>query len=219
MIDQPAQAFTDLVLGLVATGLAIVLQRRPGVGRHWRATMWWTAAAALAGAAHHAWLAGSAEWSGTSWSVISGMVVVAVSYLLAATVEEVLGPGHARAFWLLRSAGLLAYAGLALAGRAGIGSILLCEGVTMICILALWGVAAFRRLPLARPVIAALAVSGLAGAARAMPDGAASVVGLDPTSVYHLLQIPGLVMLAGALLQRPVVTGRARPLATRRAAG
>ena len=202
MLCEPAPALTDLALGLVALGLAAALQSRPGVHRHWRSTFWWTATAALAGAAHHGAVTCSDTWKGPSWAVISGMVVLAVSYLLAATVEEVLGPGRGGVFWLLRSAGLVAYAGLAVTGRAGIGAILLCEGLTMVAILALWGYAAHRRLPLAWPVITALVASGLAAVARALPPAATELVGLDPTSLYHLAQIPGLVLLARAVLVR-----------------
>ena len=86
---------------------------RPGAGRHrprgappghagrpryWRLTFWW-AGAALAGAVHHGVVTYSDTWSGPSWAVISMMVVVAVSYLLAASVVEVLGPGRGRVFW------------------------------------------------------------------------------------------------------------------------
>ena len=206
MLCEPAPSLTDLALGLVALGLAMTLQSRPGVHRYWRLTFWWTAAAALAGAVHHGFVTCSDTWSGPSWAVISGMVVLAVSYLLAATVEEVLGPGRGGVFWLLRSGGLVAYAVLALTGRAGIGAILLCEGLTMIAILALWGYAAHRGNPLAWPVITALAVSGLAAVARALPSGTTELVGLDPTSLYHLAQIPGLVLLAWAVLAHAPTT-------------
>jgi len=155
---------------------------------------------------HHGVVTCSDTWAGPSWAVISGMVVLAVSYLLAATVEEVLGPGRGGVFWLLRSGGLVAYAVLALTGRAGIGAILLCEGLTMIAILALWGYAAHRGNPLAWPVITALAVSGLAAVARALPSGTTELVGLDPTSLYHLAQIPGLVLLAWAVLAHAPTT-------------
>jgi hypothetical protein len=131
------------------------------------------------------------------------MVVVAVSYLLAATVHEVLGPGRGRVFWVLRSAGLAAYATLALTGHAGIGAILLSEGVTMVAVLALWGLAAARRHPLAGPVILALAASGAAAAAKAAPPDVTGMVGLDPTSLYHLAQIPaGMALLWAAFAVR-----------------
>jgi hypothetical protein len=200
MLCEPAASLTDLALGLVTLALALVLQRTPGIHRYWRATFWWSGSAALAGAVHHGAVTCSERWAGPSWALISGMVVIAVSYLLAATVIEVLGPGKGRVFWVLRSAGLIAYAVLALTGRAGIGAILLCEGLTMIAILALWGYAARRGLPLARPVIIALAASGVAAATRALPNDLTGEVGLDPTSLYHLAQIPGLVFLAWALV-------------------
>jgi hypothetical protein len=62
-----------------------------------------------------------------SWTIISVIVVVAVSYVLAATVADVLGPGRARAFWILRSFGLSAYLVVAVTGHAGVGAILACE--------------------------------------------------------------------------------------------
>jgi hypothetical protein len=200
VLCEPAPSLTDLALGLVALGLALSLRGHPEIHRHWHSTFWWTAAAALAGALHHGFVTCSETWRGPSWALISGMVVLAVSYLLAATVEEVLGPGRGGVFWVLRSAGLVAYAVLALSGRAGIGSILLCEGLTMIAILALWGYAARLGLPLAWPVIGALVASGAAALVRALPAEATERIGLDPTSLYHLAQIPGLVLLAWALL-------------------
>ena len=199
MLSQPASSLTDLGLGLVVVALAIRLRRHPGVHRHWRHTFWWAGAAALAGAVHHGVVTFSERWSGPSWALISTMVVVAVSYLLAATVHEVLGPGRGRVFWVLRSVSLVAYAALAVTGRAGIEAILLCEGVTMICVLALWGWAARAGNPLARPVILALAASGAAAGARAAPADVTSLIGLDPTSLYHLAQIPGMVLLFAAL--------------------
>jgi hypothetical protein len=114
----------------------------------------------------------------------------------------VLGPGRGRVFWVLRSASLVAYAIVALSGNAGVGAILLCEGVTMIAILALWFRAAAQGMPLARQVCVALLASGAAAAFRAMPEEWTEVVGLDPISLYHLAQIPGLVLLARALLRR-----------------
>lgn len=199
MLSQPASSLTDLALGLVTLWLAVRLQGMPGVHRFWKLTFWWAAAAALAGAVHHGVVTYSDRWSGPSWAIISTMVVVTVSYLLAASVEEVLGPGHARAFWVLRSVGLVAYIALAVSGRAGVGAILACEGLTMLCVLALWGKAAHDRNPLAGPVILAILASGAAAGIRAASGGFAGDVGLDPTSLYHLAQIPGMVLLYAAV--------------------
>jgi hypothetical protein len=134
-----------------------------------------------------------------SWTLISVLVVVAVSYLLAATVAEVLGPGRRRAFWLLRSIGLLAYLVMAATGHAGIATILACEGLTMLSVLALWGWAAARGHPLARPVMVAIVASGAAAGLKALSPSLFSPVGLDPTSAYHLAQIAGMALLYVAL--------------------
>jgi hypothetical protein len=206
-LSEPASSLTDLALGVVVIALAVRLQATPGVHRYWRLTFWWVGAAALAGAVHHGVVTYSDTWAGPSWAVISMMVVVAVSYLLAATVEEVLGPGRGRVFWVLRSLGLVAYAGLAIAGYAGVGAILACEGITMIAILGLWGRALKERHPLAIPVLVAIVASGAAAAVRPLPDSATDLTGLDPTSLYHLAQIPGMVLLylaaAGAPQRQP----------------
>jgi hypothetical protein len=180
VLAEPAESLTDLALGAVT--IAFALRAAPS---HWRSAFWWFGLAALAGAIHHGFVVRSEEAAEVSWTVISIMVVVAVSYLLAGTVAEVLGPGRRRAFWLLRSVGIVAYVALAIAGHAGIATILACEGLTMICIIALWVMAARHDHPLARPMLAAIAVSGAAAGFKA----------LDATAVYHLAQIPGMALL------------------------
>jgi hypothetical protein len=202
-LSEPALSLTDLALGIVTIALAVLLQRTPGVHRYWRLTFWWVGAAALAGAVHHGVVTYSDTWAGPSWAVISTMVVVGISYLLAASVVEVLGPGRGRVFWVLRSLGLIAYVGLAIAGYAGVNSMLACEGITMIAILALWGRALHDHHPLAVPVIVAILASGAAAGVRALPPDVTELVGLDPTSLYHLAQIPGLVLLAYSLVAAP----------------
>jgi hypothetical protein len=197
---------TDLVLGIVVVVLAIRMRRIQLGHRYWQASFWWAGIAALAGAVHHGVIVRWPRWSDASWAVISAMVVVAISYLLAATVAEVLGPGRSRAFWLLRSVGLIAYAALALTGHAGITAILTCESLTMLCILALWGWAATHRHPLARPVLLGILASGGAGAIQALSRGVTGWIGLDPTSAYHLAQVVGMVLVYRA-------ASRARPLA------
>jgi hypothetical protein len=199
VLVEPAEALTDLVLGLVVVGLALLTRRR-----YWRATFAWAGAAALGGFVHHGVLKRWPEVADVSWAVISVMIVVGVSYLLAATVQEVLGPGHARAFWVLRSAGLLAYVGLAIAGYAGVTALLACESLTFACVIGLWGLALHRRHPLAVPVLVALLATGAAAATRELSPAVTEHVRLDPTSVYHLAQIVGMV-----LLFRAVAGGRA----------
>jgi uncharacterized protein DUF6962 len=198
MLSEPAPALTDLALGVVTLVRAVAM-RPVDVNRYWKRTLWWAAAAALAGAVHHGFVTYSDTWAGPSWAVISGMVVVTISFTLAATVYDVVGPGRRRVFWVLRSLSLGAYAALALTGHYGVGAILACEGVTMVAILALWGVALSRHHPRAPAMVLALGASVVAGCARALPAGVTDVVGLDPTSVYHLAQIPAMVLLFMAL--------------------
>ena len=200
MLVAPSPALTDLLLGLVALGLAIGLRRGYAVHRYWRGAFWWAAFGALGGFVHHGVLARWPAVASVSWVVLSMMVVLAVSYLLAATVEEVLGQGHARTFWLLRAAGLVAYATIALSGHAGVTAILACESLTMAAVLGLWGWAASRHHPLAMPVLLAILASAVAAASRALSPNVTGHVNLDPTSIYHLAQIAGIVLLYRAIV-------------------
>jgi hypothetical protein len=200
VLTQPASSLTDLLLAGVAAWLALGLRRRPGLSPYWWRTFAWTAAAALAGSIHHGYVTRYDRWDGASWAIVTFLVVVAISYLLAASVEEVLGPGHAKAFWILRSASLVAYVAVAVTVGASIGAILLCEGITMLAVLALWWIALRRGHPRARAVAVAIVASMAAAAIRAAPPGLVEPTGLDPTSLYHLAQIPGLVLLALAVV-------------------
>jgi hypothetical protein len=212
MLTEPAPALTDLALGLVAAWCATRARTWP-VGRHWRTTFWWAAAAALAGFLWHGVLADS-SWAGPAWAAISAMVVVTISYALAATVHDVLGAGRRRVFWVLRAGSLGAYAVLALFGHYGVATILACEGVTMVCVLVLWLIALRRGLPGGRLMVLALAANIVAGCTRALPQGATGLVGLDPISLYHVAQIPAVVLLYVAVVDRArrvAVTGRTVP--------
>lgn len=199
MLAEPAQALTDLALGVVAVSLAVQLRRAPSITPHWRRVFWWFGAAALAGFVHHGVIVRSAEAAQVSWAVISSGVVIAVSFLLAATVVEVLGPGRSRAFWLLRSVGVVAYVVLAALGFAGVGTMLACEGLTMLSVLGLWAWAAYRDHPLGRPMLLAIAASIGASAAHLPAADVLQGVGLDPNSTYHLAQIVGIVLLFRAV--------------------
>ena len=208
MLSEPLPSLTDLALGLVAVWCARHTSAA-GVGRYWCRMLWWAAIAALSGAVYHAFIAGSDRWAGPSWAVISAMVVITISYALAATVQDVLGPGRGRVFWVLRMLSLGAYAVLAVFGYYGVATIVACEGVTMASVLALWVLALARGIPGARGMMIALAVNVLAGITRAFPSGLTELLGLDPISVYHLAQIPGVVMLYLALVERVRLTAAA----------
>jgi len=199
MLAQPAQSLTDLVLGIVVLVLAGRLRRMPAVPRYWLAPFWWSGVAAVAGAVHHAVAVRWTRVAEISWATISVLVVIAVSYLLAATVREVLGPGRARIFWLLRSIGLAAYLGAAVSGHAGVTAMLTCESLTMLSVVGLWVHAARHGHPLGRPVLTAVVASGAAALTKVIPPDVTGLAGLDPTSVYHLAQIGGMVLLFRAV--------------------
>lgn len=202
---------TDLVLGLVA--LALVMRATAaGLSRAWRTMLGSAAVAALAGAVHHGLITRWDRWAGPSWAVISAMVVITISYALAASVQDVLGPGRRRVFWVLRTGSLAAYAVLAAFGHYGITTILACEGVTMLSVLVLWVVAFASHRPGAGWMVLALGASIVAGCTRALPERVTGVVGLDPTSLYHLVQIPAIVLLYVALVRRAGSRPRAAQL-------
>ena len=201
MLAQPAASLSDLLLGLVTLALVPVVQRA-GVNVYWRATVWSAGIAALAGAVHHGFVVRSDRWVGSSWALISVIVVVTISFTLAATARDVLEPAQARVLSVLRVASLGLYVVLAAVGHYGITTILACEAVTMATILVLWSAALWRGDPRARGMVIVLAVSMVAGTTRALPSDVTRTVGLDPVSVYHLAQIPAMVLLCLALRSR-----------------
>ena len=205
MLTQPALSLTDLALGLVTLALLPVISR-PGVNRYWRATVWSAAIAALAGAVHHGIVVRSDRWAGPSSALLSVIVVVTISLMLAGTVADLLTPAQARVFAGVRLVSLGTYAALAVAGHHGVTTILACESVTMAAIVILWTIALRRGDRRARSMVIAFAVSAAAGATRALPSHVTGIVGLDPGSFYHLAQIPAIVMLGFALHDRRPLT-------------
>jgi uncharacterized protein DUF6962 len=191
-------SITDLVLGLVTLVLARRLPRGGDASRYWHAAFWWAAATALAGAVQHGFLVGIPKVGAASWAVTSSMVVVVMTFLLAATVVEVLGKQRAVLFWPMRAIGLIAYAVIAATGHPSVTAILWCESLTMACVLGLWTWAWLRGHPTGRPMLVAIAVSIAAGLLRLVP-GASAAVRLDPDSAYHLGQIVGMLLLFSAV--------------------
>jgi hypothetical protein len=81
---------------------------------------------------------------------------------------------------------------------------LMCESLTMLSVLGLWGWAALHDHPLAWPVLVAVLASSGAAGMKAISPGITGLVGLDPTSAYHLAQIVGMVLLYRAISRRAV---------------
>jgi hypothetical protein len=79
--------------------------------------------------------------------------------------------------------------------HAGIAAILACESLTMASVLVLWSWAGLRGHPLAPTMLLAITASGAAAAVKLVSADVLRPVGLDPTSLYHLAQIVGLVLL------------------------
>ena len=90
----------------------------------------------------------------------------------------------------------MAYVLIALTGHAGIQAMLACESLTMASILVLWLWAGYRGHPRARAMLLAIAASGAAAFTKL---AGVDVLALDSTSLYHLAQIPGLVLLFAAV--------------------
>jgi hypothetical protein len=204
-------SLTDLGLGLVTLVLVRRLPRGRDASWYWRAAFATAAVTALIGAAYHGALVGLAHVGTVTWAVMSSMVVVVMSFLLAASVVEVLGRSRSVVFWPLRLLGLLAYAVIAATGHPSIMAIMWCESLTMAGVIGLWLWAWLRGHPRGRPMLVAIAVSIAAGLLRLLP-GAAALLRLDPDSAYHLGQVVGMVLLFRAVAAAP---GRADAAAAR----
>jgi hypothetical protein len=199
VLVEPMASLTDLLLGLVTLHLFRRLPRDTDASRYWRAMFACAAGTALGGAVYHGFLVGIPGVGRVAWAVLSSMVVVVVSFLLAATVVEVLGRARAAVFWPLRLMGLLAYAVVVVSGHAGIAAIMWCESVTMAAVVVLWCWAWSRHRAAAGPMLVAIAASSGAGMLRLVP-GASALVGLDPDAAYHLGQTVGIVLLFRAVV-------------------
>ena len=204
MLLQPLASLTDLALGLVSLVLATRVPRDVEGASYWRAAFAWTAATALIGAAYHGFLTGRPTWGEVTWAVMSTMVVVVMSYLLAATVVQVLGRSRAIVFWPLRLIGFIAYAVIAATGHPSIEAIMWCESLTMACVVGLWVWGWLRGHPSGRAMLIAIGVT-IVGAAFRLVPGASDLLHIDPDSAYHLGQIAGMVLLARAVAQGQVV--------------
>jgi hypothetical protein len=193
---------TDLVLAVVLAGSAVRLWRSPGTHRYWPLTFAAAGASSLVGAVHHLVFAGSRRASDLSWLVVGVLVAVAISYLLAASATELLDRRRALLVIRLRIAGLVAY--LTATAVAGIGRatpLVLCESVTMAAIVGLWLYGWHAGHPAAGRMVAGIAASAASAAVFLLPAGyPVRAVGLDASSVQHLGQIPGLLLIVVAVV-------------------
>jgi hypothetical protein len=206
VLIQPLASLTDLVLGLVSLVLWPRLPRDVEGAKYWRAAFAWAGATALIGAVYHGFLTGRPTIGEVTWAVMSTMVVVVMSYLLAAAVVQVLGPSRAIVFWPLRLVGFVAYGIIAATGHPSIMAIMYCESLTMACVIGLWVWAALHGHPSGRAMLLAIGVSIAGGLFRLIP-GASDLLRIDPDSAYHIGQIAGMVLLYRAVARSDRTVG------------
>jgi hypothetical protein len=194
---ETAGALTDLVLGTAACALARDLGRS-GADPWWRATFWCTGAAALAGAVHHGVLTRHSSMAHVSWRVIGLLLTIAIALLLVASALQTLRRRDAIRLAALAPVGPIAYGAAALAGHGGLGSAVVAQSATMAAVVLAWtraAAAGHRAAPLA---LTGIALSSGAAALRGLVPERWARAGIDGDAVYHLAQIPGLVVMARA---------------------
>lgn len=203
---------TDLVFGLVMSGCAFSVRRAQQFRvrhRYWEATYWLGAASAFIGVTHHLVFDKPQLAADLSWIAVGIALCLSLSALLAATAVETLSPSAARTVIRIRSVGLVGYAIFAATGRGNLGALLACESITMLAVIALW-VAARNDHPQAPRVLVGMVLMAAATVAFTPPGLAlGGWVHVDSGSFEHLLQIPGMMLLAWGLVQDPS-SGRVR---------
>jgi hypothetical protein len=205
MLLEPASSVTDFGLGALAIGAALLIDRREPVHPHWRLAFLFMGLAAILGGVHHGFI-GPGETSGAvSWAVISISIAIAISFLLSATIASVLGQGRGRPLLVIRGVSLLAFIILAVLGRATIPTLLITEGLAMAMVVLLWLHAWRLGQPGVGLVLIAIGASLLAAVVRGSSVHVTLAWEFDSTALYHLAQMPGIVLLYFAVrrLGRP----------------
>lgn len=200
---EPASSLTDLTLGILAFIAAARLIPRGTADSHWRWFFVWVGVAGLWGGVHHGFIVGHDSVAQISWSAISLLVAIAISHLLAASVDSVLGKGQGNPLLAVRAISLTVFFLMVISGNATVVTLVLTEGLTMAMVVGLWVHAWQKEQPGVGLVLAAIMVSLLAAGLKA--SSFQFTLGgweFDPNSLYHLAQIPGLFLLVAAIQQR-----------------
>ena len=203
ILVEPASSLTDFALGSLALFAAVRLSPKGAAASHWRWFFTWIGIAGLWGGFHHGFIAGHETATAVSWSAISLVVAVAISYLLAASVSSVLGKGRGQILLFVRAISLAVFFLLVISGNATITTLLLTEGLAMAIVVALWVRAWQNEQPGGGLVLAAILLSMLAAALKA--SSAHFTLGgweFDPNSIYHIAQMPGIYLLLIAIHRR-----------------
>jgi len=140
------------------------------------------------------------------------LVALAISYLLAASVNSVLGKGQGHPLLVVRAISLAAFFLLVVSGNATVITLMLTEDLAMFLVIALCLHAWQKEQPRVGLVLAAIMVSMLAAALKA-PSMHFTMGGweFDPNSLYHVAQMPGLFLLLIAIQRRAAVTDAVPP--------
>lgn len=196
---ETAGALTDLALGAAAGVIARRLGRSRAAGPLWRATFALTAAAALLGAAHHGLVTRRHPGLAViTWRVIAATVTASLAALLLATVRQTLGGRATLALVPVAAVGPAAYLASLRHGAGDLDRMVRLQGATMAVVVLAWLHAAAHSRPGGRTGVAAIALSAAAAGLRARPPAAAVRLSLDGDALYHLAQIPGLILFARA---------------------
>ncbi len=200
---EPASSLTDFALGILALIAAGRLSPRETADSQWRWFFVWIGIAGIWGGFHHGFIIGHENLAAISWSAISLLVAIAISYLLAASVSSVLGKGRGHPLLVIRAISLAVFFLLVVSGNATVITLMLTEGLAMALVIALWVHAWQKEQPGVGLVLAAIMVSMFAAALKASSVQFA-VAGweFDPNSLYHVAQMPGLLLLLIAIRRR-----------------
>ena len=163
----------------------------------------WIGVAGLWGGFHHGFIVGHGSIATLSWPVISLLVAIAISHLLAASVIAELGKGQGNPFLAVRAISLMVFFYMVVSGNATVITLILTEGLAMALVIGLWVRAWQKEHPGVGLVLAASMVSLFAAASKA--SSLQFTLGsweFDANSIYHLAQIPGLFLLLAAIQRR-----------------
>ena len=200
---EPASSLTDFALGMLALMIAGRLRPTQTADAHWRWFFVWIGIAGMWGGFHHGFIVGHETAAAFSWSAISLLVAVAISYLLATSVNTVLGKGHGHPLLAVRAISLAVFFALVVSGNATVITLMLTEGLAMALVIGLWVHAWQKDQPAVGLVLAAIVASGLAAALKA--SSLQFNMGgweFDPNALYHVAQMPGLLLLLMAIQRR-----------------
>ena len=203
ILIEPASSLTDFALGILALFAAATLGTRQSSHSHWRWFFVWIGIAGIWGGFHHGFIAAHETAAAVSWSAISLLVAVAISYLLAASVNSVLGKGRGQPLLIVRAISLVVFFFLVVSGNATITTLLLTEGLAMAIVVSLWVYAWQKEQPGGGMVLAAIFLSLLAAAFKV--SNAQFTLGgweFDPNSIYHVAQMPGICLMLLAIHRR-----------------